>query len=179
MHFDSMRVRRPPTQGFGWVDRRIITAGHLAHMNQVEAVVYLVLCVVADRNGISYYRPETLARLVKQSTDRVLQALEGLASRSFIAAEGRFVQVTSLDERDPPRENHPESPGPVPGEPGDEDQPPARVAGTILDALPPPLREALLEKARARLRPMLGNRAPTLSVVQAMAVSLWKEESSS
>lgn len=175
MHFDSMKVRRPPTQGFGWVDRRIITAGHLAQMNQVEAVIYLVLCVVADRNGISYYRPETLARLVKQSTDRVLQALEGLASRNFIAADGRFVQVTNLDDRDPPREDRPESPG----APGDEDEPPARVAGTILEALPPSLREALLEKARARLRPMLGNRAPRLSVVQAMAVSLWKEESSS
>jgi DNA-binding transcriptional MocR family regulator len=147
-------------------------------MNQVEAVVYLLLCVVADRNGISCYRPETLARLVKQSTDRVERALEGLASRDFIAREGRFVQVANLEDRDPPRENSPKSPGRVPADAEDEDQPPERVAATILDALPAPLREVLLEKARARLRPMLGNRPATLSVLQAMAVSLWKEESS-
>lgn len=178
MHFDSLKVRRP-THGFGWADRRIVTAGHLAQMNQVEVVVYLVLCVVADRNGISCYRPETLARLVKQSTDRVERALESLASRSFIAREGRFAQVASLEDRDPPRENSQKSPGLVPRESTDEDQAPERVAATILDALPPPLREALLEKARARLRPMLGNRPATLSVLQAMAVSLWKEETSS
>lgn len=175
MPFDSLRVRRPP-RNFGWVDRRIVTAGHLAQMNQVEAGVYLVLCVVADRNGISYYRPETLARLVKQSTDRVQHALEGLAIRNFIATEGRFVQVIDLDDRERPLENPADSPGPVPAAPGGEDLPPERVAGTILDALPPPLREILLEKARARLRPMLGNRPATRSVLEAMAVSLWREE---
>lgn len=177
MQFDSLKVRRPP-KGFGWVDRRIVTEGHLGRMSQVETAIYLVLCVVADRHGISYYRPDTLGKLVKLPVHQVQEALESLATRGFLALEGRFVQVVDLNDREPDPEKCRVSPVPVPADQEVSDQPPVRIAGRILDEFPETIRNSLLNRARARLKPILGGRSPSESALQAMAFSIWREEAS-
>ncbi len=95
MSVDLSRVRKLP-RGFGWVDARIVHEGHLAGLGPVEVVVYLALCVVADRAGVSWYRPETLARHVHHPADRVRDAITALVRRGLIASEGRYVQVLDL-----------------------------------------------------------------------------------
>lgn len=53
MDLDLSRVRRP-SRRFGWIDRRIVTDGHLADLGPTDVSVYLVLCLVADRHGVSW-----------------------------------------------------------------------------------------------------------------------------
>ena len=106
MSVDLSRVRKLP-RGFGWVDARVVHEGHLAGLGPVEVVVYLALCVVADRAGVSWYRPETLARHVHHPADRVRDAIKALVRRGLIASEGRYVQVLDLDAS-----GCPQGPGP-------------------------------------------------------------------
>jgi len=135
MGVDSMVVRRP-SHGFGWVDRRMVSEGHLVRLNQAEVVVYLVLCVVADRHRISYYRAESLARLVKLPSERVRSALERLVQQEFIAVEGQFIQVLDLDVRKRTQiESAPQEVS-APLERELENSLPERNAGQILRALP-------------------------------------------
>jgi len=171
MLFDSLKVRRP-TRSFGWIDHRIITGGHLAPMSQVEVPVYLFLCAVADRHGISFYNPITLARLVKHSATAVRKALESLAERQLIAVQDRFVQVVHLDDLEglaptaPDRccvEREPES---------EEIQEPA---SRVLERLSPEHREAVFREARERLRSVTGRTEPVQSVLEALALSVLKE----
>ena len=180
MKLDSLRVRRP-SKGFGWVDHRIISANHLVQMEPVEGPVYLLLCVVADRHGISYYNPSTLARLIKVSPTRAQQALTSLAARNLIAIEGRFIQVVDLDDLCSARDSLPEGPvvesRPTPSNPEEpkDREPPA----VIFAQLPAPVQEDLLTRARHRMARFLGTKAPSQGVLEALAVALLRQENRS
>src|SRR5690606_9981538 len=97
MSFDPLRVRRP-SRGFGWIDHRVLSGGHLARLDCTQIATYFTLCLVADRHGISFYRPETLAKIIQRPRDAVAGALTALAARGLIAHEGRYVQVRDVDE---------------------------------------------------------------------------------
>lgn len=189
MRIDSTRERRP-TAGFGWVDHRIVRSGHLAALSQTAAAVYLVLCVVADRRGISYYSPPKLGELIKHSAGRVEAALSELAERGLVAREGRFMQVLALEPVARPPGSSQNGPGvDTPAtdqtagagslsvdsktrEPGSEPESPE----TILAALPVPERETLLELARQKLRSLTGSREPSRAIVLAVAAGLARQE---
>lgn len=176
MDLDSSRVRRP-SHGFGWVDHRIVSGGYLVPMEQAEVVVYLLLCVVADRRGISYYNPATLARLTKCSVERVRDALASLAARELIAVCDRFVQVVDLDARCPPPAKTP--PRPVAGTRPTGAQPPAAApepAAVVLARLPESVREDLVSRARGKMAALLCGREPSPAVVEAVAAGILREE---
>ena len=172
---DSSKVRRP-SKSFGWVDRRIITAGYLDRLDPGDAAVYLVLCVVADRHGISFYRPETIGRLLKRPGSAVRTALTRLATHGLIAASGRYVQVQDLD--DVGRAPVPPPPSPSPNRPAPP-EPPDEPAADILARLPAPVREVYLTRARHRLARFLGSREPATAALFATAVALWRAEATS
>lgn len=176
MNVDLTRVRRL-SRGFGWVDRRIVWDGHLARMNQVEVAVYLVVCVVADRHGISWCSRNTLAMQTKQPVDRIQEALESLATRGLVAVQGRFVQVLDLN-----------SPVPAPGIPTAVAEaatlpvispaPSASCrepAAVILAQLEPEKREELLTRARSKMAQFLGRREPGQAALEAVAAGLLDE----
>lgn len=190
MRIDSTRERRP-TAGFGWVDHRIVRDHHLAPLTQAAVAVYLVLCVVADRRGISYYSPTKLGELVKHSSSRVEGALEELAERQLVAREGRFVQVLSLDGWSRPPVSPQIGPGlntPAPAsrnpKPGSSPQAPvtsqraveAEEPEMILARLPLSLRASLLERARQKLCQVVRGREPSQVIVLAVAAGLAREE---
>ena len=172
---DSSKVRRP-SKSFGWVDHRIITGGYLARLDPGDAAVYLVLCVVADRHGISFYRPETIGRLLKRPGSTVPTALTRLAAHGLIAALGRYVQVRDLDDVSRAPMTPPPSPGPTrPALP----EPPEEAAADVLARLPGPVREAYLTRARQRLARFLGSREPAPAALFATAAALWRAETTS
>lgn len=175
---DPSKVRRP-SKSFGWVDHRIVKSGYLERLGPGDAAVYLLLCVVADRHGISFYRPETLGRLLKRPAASISAALSSLSSHELIALSDRYVQVRDLDDvcRAPVRA--PVSPGPNTAAPGLAPEPPAEPAADVLARLPGPVREAYLSRARQRLAKFLGARAPTATVLAATAAALWREETAS
>lgn len=190
MKIDSTRERRP-TAGFGWVDHRLVRQGHLAGLSRSGVAVYLVLCVVADRRGISYYSPAKLALLVKHSSSHVEEALSELAECGLIAREGRFVQVLALESVPAPRKPQAGPAAPAPGEPvaavrarlpavppqaAGEPRASAPDPQAILAGLPTEQAHALLEEARQRLRTLYAGHEFHTGTVAAFAVGLLDKE---
>ena len=95
------RLRRPPTSGWSWVDRRFLRE-HAAHLSRDAVLLYFVLCAVADKHGLSFYADATLAALVRINLPALIQARDELLARDLIAHETRFTQVLSL----PPASQH-------------------------------------------------------------------------
>jgi hypothetical protein len=54
------RLRRPPATGWSWVDRRFLRE-HMACLSRDAALLYFILCAVADKHGVSFYGDGTLA----------------------------------------------------------------------------------------------------------------------
>lgn len=180
MELDSLKMRRPG-RSFGWVDRRIITGGHLTQMQQVEVATYLLLCVVADRHGISYYHPANLARLIKHPADGVRLALKSLAVLEFIAVKDQFIQVVDLDDLAQALASVPVSTaGRSELKPASlSADVPAEPAVVVLGRLPVDEREELLRRARDHFARFLGHREPSPSALEAVAVGLLRQGSGS
>ena len=100
------RLRRPPTTGWSWVDRRFLRE-HAAHLSRDAVLLYFVLCAVADQHGLSFYGDATMAALVRMNLPALMAAREELLARDLIAHETRFTQVLSL----PPAGPHRSEPG--------------------------------------------------------------------
>jgi hypothetical protein len=89
------RLRRPPTTGWSWVDRRFVRE-HAAHLSRDAVLLYFSLCAVADKHGLSFYADSTLAAMVRINLPALIQARDELLARDLIAYETRFTQVLSL-----------------------------------------------------------------------------------
>lgn len=173
MELDLSRVRRP-SRRFGWVDRRVLTDGHLAPLGPVPIAVYLTLCVVADRHGVSWYAPARLAGLVKCPPDRIRPALESLVDAHLVALADRYVQVLDLDLPVPRADTSVRLSAAKP--PPARDDVPREPAGDRLARLPVEVRRTLEDRARARLVRFTHGREPIKSVVEALAANLLDEE---
>jgi hypothetical protein len=95
------RLRRPPSTGWSWVDRRFVRE-HAAHLSRDAVLLYFFLSAVADKHGLSFYGDGTLAALLRMNLSALLQARDELLARDLIAHEVRFTQVLSL----PPAGQH-------------------------------------------------------------------------
>lgn len=176
MSLDPMRVRRP-SRGFGWIDHRVLSGGYLAHLDCTQIATYFTLCLVADRHGISFYRPDSLARILKRPAAVVGTALAALDDCGLIARDGRHVQVRDLDDVQRDREVRPAarpSPAPPTAAPS-----PAEPAEVTLAGLAPVKRERLLQRAREQFRRFMGAREPSTGALAAVAVGLLRDEEAS
>ena len=54
------RVRRPPREGFSWIDRRFLHE-YAARLSGEAVFLYLFLAAVSDQHGLSFYRDTTIA----------------------------------------------------------------------------------------------------------------------
>jgi hypothetical protein len=89
------RVRRPPTDGWSWIDRRFVRefAPRLTH----EAILlYFFLAAVSDQNGLSFYREATIALRLRISEAAVVAARDELVTEDLVAYHAPLVQVLSL-----------------------------------------------------------------------------------
>ena len=89
------RLRRPPATGWSWVDRRFVRE-HIAYLSQEAALLYFILCAVADKHGMSFYGDGTLAVMLHVPLPALVSARDELLARDLIAHEVRFTQVLSL-----------------------------------------------------------------------------------
>jgi hypothetical protein len=89
------RWRRPPATGWFWVDRRFMRE-HMAYLSRDAALLYFVLCAVADKHGMSFYGDGTLAVMLHVPLRALVQARDELLARDLIAHEVQFTQVLSL-----------------------------------------------------------------------------------
>lgn len=169
MELDLSRVRRP-SRRFGWVDRRVLIEGRLTVLGPVPVALYLILCVVADRHGVSWYAPGTLAGWVQCPPDRIRSALQCLAESGLVALAGRYVQILDLDLLIPAPVNL-TSLRVTPVQPATDKQPLASARQQLAE-LPAEVRNTLLDRARGRFARFIGGREPSRSALEAVAASL-------
>jgi hypothetical protein len=89
------RLRRPPTTGWSWIDRRFVRE-HVDRLSLEAVLLYFFLSAVADRHGLSFYADGTLATLLRMSLPDVVRARDELLASDLIAHEARLTQVLSL-----------------------------------------------------------------------------------
>lgn len=98
------RVRKIPREyGFGWIDRRLLHEGYLRHCDPPALALYLLLTIVADAQGLSFYADATLARLLSLPVGGVAGARATLIRSGLIAYQAPITQLLSLDPPSPPR----------------------------------------------------------------------------
>lgn len=89
------RLRHPPSTGWSWLDRRFLQE-HAEHLSREAVSLYLFLCGVADKHGVSFYGDETLATRLRLTKAVLEQAREELLARDLIAHQLPLIQVLSL-----------------------------------------------------------------------------------
>lgn len=90
------RVRRIGGQGFCFIPHRFLRAGFFVALSGDELLLYLLLVLAGDRNGISFYHQDSLCSLLQIPMHVYLAARNGLIDKDLIAFDGRRFQVLSL-----------------------------------------------------------------------------------
>ena len=96
------RVRQVPRQ-FGWIDRRVLREGYLGRCEAPALALYLLLVIVADAQGLSFYADASLGRLLSMSLETLGRARANLLHTGLIAYRAPLYQVLGLDPPLPPR----------------------------------------------------------------------------
>jgi hypothetical protein len=99
------RLRQVPAQ-FSWIDQRLVRENFLRHGEPAAWALYLVLVIVADAQGLSYYSEATLSRMLKLDLIQLAQARQQLVSADLLAYQKPLYQVLAL----PPAPAAPSSP---------------------------------------------------------------------
>lgn len=103
------RVRRPGREGFGWLDARLHKQGWLAHLTPDDLAAYTFLCLVANQQGVSWYRRDRIRKALGIGENALWLALTNLDELDLVAyrpfgrhASEGFRQVLSLPSHEPP-----------------------------------------------------------------------------
>jgi hypothetical protein len=84
---------------FAFIEHRFLRHGFWNALNHHELLLYLLLVVVADRNGLSYYSYDKICTLLKISVDDYIAARDSLIEKDLIAFDGHLFQVLSLPQK--------------------------------------------------------------------------------
>lgn len=102
------RVRTLTGTAFGWLDARL-RRGWLELLTPDALATYSFLCLAADRQGVSFYRRDRIARAVGLGDAEVAAALRRLRQLELVAyapfsphAVDGFHQVLALPAAPPP-----------------------------------------------------------------------------
>jgi len=90
------RVRRIDGQSFCFIPHRFLREGFFAALSADELLLYLVLVLAADRNGVSFYHQDSLCSLLEMPMHRYLGARNALIDADLLAFDGRRFQLLSL-----------------------------------------------------------------------------------
>src|ERR1700677_5135975 len=89
------RQRQVPAQ-FSWIDQRLVRGNLLRHGGPAAWALYLVLVIVADSEGLSYYSDATLSRLLQLDQLQLSQARGQLITAGLGAYQKPLYQVLAL-----------------------------------------------------------------------------------
>lgn len=106
--------------GFGWLDARLWRDGWLEVLTAEDLAVYVFLCLVADHQGVSWYRRDRIRAALGLGEQAVWQALSRLETLGLVAyrpfhrrASEGFRQVLAVPDGGPSRRG-PYEPGDAP-----------------------------------------------------------------
>jgi hypothetical protein len=89
------RVRRIDG-GFSFIPHRFLHGGFFASLSREELLLYFMLVLAGDRNGVSFYSADAICGLLLIRNDDYLLARNGLIDKDLLAFDGRRFQVLSL-----------------------------------------------------------------------------------
>ncbi len=92
---NTERIRRIGG-GFAFIPHRFLTGGFVSALGADELLLYLLLVLVADRNGLSFYGYDKICSLLEMDLERYIDARDGLIRQDLIAFDGTLFQVLSL-----------------------------------------------------------------------------------
>lgn len=90
------RLRRIPSQ-FSWIDQRLVREHYIERCDPEALALYLLLLIVADAQGLSYYSDRTVCRLLSMSGSALERARAALIGLGLIAYQAPLYQVLALD----------------------------------------------------------------------------------
>ena len=85
--------------GFSFIPHAFVTQRFFSSLNQHELLLYFLLVLVGDRQGLSYYSQDRLCTMLTMNLDDFITARNGLIKKSLIAFDGFMFQVLSLPEK--------------------------------------------------------------------------------
>lgn len=104
---DRPRISREPLRpdrvrriegGFAFLPSRLLHDGFLEALDPEERDLYLFLVLAGDRNGVSYYSQDRIARILGRPLHEILQARNRLIRRDLLAFDGLRFQILHLPE---------------------------------------------------------------------------------
>jgi hypothetical protein len=87
------RVRRPPREGWSWIDRRFLRQ-HAARLSHEAITLYLFLAAVSDQRGLSFCSDTSTAIRLRMSEQAVVAARDELAAEDLVAYRSPFVATS-------------------------------------------------------------------------------------
>jgi hypothetical protein len=139
---DRLRAIERP---FGWLPCRLLSGGWIEGMSRPAQLLYPLLAMASDRQGLSFYGDARIEQLLALEADELVQAQEELTDADLLAFDGRTYQLLSLPHQRP----HPASPAP----------PQQRKPPSADSACPTPSpTDQLPEDVQAILHKLLGQR---------------------
>jgi hypothetical protein len=100
------RVRRPPANGWSWVDRGFLRE-HAERLSREAVLLYFFLAAAADRHGLSFYSDGSTAALLRLTVQAVADARDELLARDLVAYDAPLTQVLSLPRNPRRRQSMP------------------------------------------------------------------------
>jgi hypothetical protein len=97
------RVRRPPSEGWSWIDRRFLRE-KAPSLERDAIYLYFFLASVSDKDGLSYWSDPSIAGTLRMSEDAIRRSREELEFRDLITFDPPHYQVLSFPSA-PPRRN--------------------------------------------------------------------------
>ena len=84
---------------FATIEHRFLRGGFWGVLSHHELLLYFLLVLVSDRQGLSFYSYDKLCSLLQMSLDDYLEARNQLIQKDLIAFDGCIFQALSLPER--------------------------------------------------------------------------------
>ncbi len=117
---DRLRTIEKP---FAWIPFKLLNSGLFGGLTDNAKLLYLFLCLAADRQGLSYYGDPKIQTYFQMNQCEIGEAKNELIQKDLLAYDGRLYQLLSLP-----------SPKPKPSIPALESTGPERL-GDILKRL--------------------------------------------
>lgn len=99
---DRIRTIEKP---FAWIPFRLLKSGTFKELSDNAKLLYFFLCLVADRQGTSYYGDPGIQTHFQFDAGTIGQARRELIEKDMLAYDGRLYQVLSLpssEQHQPP-----------------------------------------------------------------------------
>jgi len=87
--------------GFSFIPHRFLTDGFLASLDPHELLLYFLLVLAGDRNGISFYSYDKICTLLQMQLERYIMARDDLIKKDLVAFDGTLFQVLDLPQKCP------------------------------------------------------------------------------